>query len=378
MKKEMSAAWIGMFVIMFMTAFFTYPLFLKLERLDSKWKMELPELTRENYREYHELFEEQFDENIPYRDHFITCRSRIDLYGFRDSPSEEGVIGKENWLFYKSTIDDYKGLDLYSQEELEEIKTVLEPGQQYFNERGIEFIIFVAPNKATIYGEQYLPDYIYRKEGMSRTEQVVAYLRENTDINVVFPQNEMIMTAKRYPEYPLYLHKDTHWNTLGGYCGAKVLLHEMGKELPEMEEIILEENSDPMFFWNSFDLGRMIGLRDELPEDINYRIDGFTNHTVELKGDTTTDSDAFYRVSVASSDAEDDRKVMFIRDSFGTAMLPVLAAEFSEIYSPHRASGIEWDEMNPDIVIYEIVERGAFGVDFKEDFEKFNLYFDNF
>lgn len=360
MKRSMALVWVIMFIVMFATAFFTYPLLLKWEKNDGGWKEEVPELTRENYKEYHILFEEWFNDIIPYKDYLIKSKSRIDLYGFKESPSDDVIIGREGWLFYEPTMKDYKRINLYSLEELEEIRLILEANQKYFEERGIEYIIFIAPNKASIYGDMYLPEYICRKEGLSRTEQAVEYLKQNTSIKIIFPQEEMIAMAEDYPENPLYLHSDTHWNYLGGYCGAKALLHEMGIELPEIDDVDLEKNSNPMFFWNSFDLARMIGMSDEFPEDINFTVSYDSKHTVIWTGDTANSVQDFYGFCRTTSDVDNENKLMFVRDSFGTAMMPFLATQFKEMYSPHKAGEINWDMMEPDVVIYETVEREAF------------------
>lgn len=57
-----------------------------------------------------------------------------------------------------------------------------------------------------------------------------------------------------------------------------------------------------------------------------------------------------------------DLSIMFIRASFGSAMLPFIASEFSEVYSPHNLStsinSNTIDTVRPDVVIYEYAERG--------------------
>lgn len=369
MKKSMVTAWIIMFALMFMSAFLTAPLFAILQGGSIDRRTNIPKLTRGNYSVYHTEFEDWFNNILPYRSELIRINSKINLYGFHESPSDEVVIGKNNWLFYKPTMGDYKRTNLYSAEELEELRRILEVNQQYFKERGIEYLIFIAPNKASIYGELYLPDYIGRQGGMSRTEQAVTYLRQNTDVKIVFPQDEMITVARAYPESPLYLHFDTHWNYLGGYYGAQALLREMGISLPQIDEVTVEKNSDPMFYWNSFDLERMIGMEGELPEDINYKISGYSDNVVSWTGDTTQSVKDFHGVCTTTSNAKDSRRVVFVRDSFGTAMMPFLASQFSEIYSPHKAREIDWAVMKPDIVIFETVEREAFDEYLEFNFE---------
>ena len=60
------------------------------------------------------------------------------------------------------------------------------------------------------------------------TDQIVEYLKTNTDIRVVYPYEELMRFKEKYPDEPLYYHLDTHWNELGAYIGAKAL--QAGKE----------------------------------------------------------------------------------------------------------------------------------------------------
>ena len=110
----------------------------------------------------------------------------------------------------------------------------------------------IAPNKETIYGEEHLPSY-YKKAEETRTDQLIAYLKKNTDIRIVYPKEEMLKYKK---EYSLYWHYDTHWNAAGGYIGAKALLKELGDELPEVEDITFTPDT-----FSGYDLARMMNLQ---------------------------------------------------------------------------------------------------------------------
>ncbi|MDE6845897.1 MAG: hypothetical protein K2J99_09040 [Lachnospiraceae bacterium] len=363
MKKHMTYAWIIMFVIMFMSAFLTYPLISKYidqNNIENREKAEFPVLSLDNYTKYHQLFEAWYNDTLPYRDVLIQSNSKLAFYGFKESASESVVAGKDNWLFLSDTMPDYKRTNLYTPEQLEAIRIKLEENDRYFQKRNIDFIVFIAPNKASIYGESFLPDYIYREDCASRTEQLVDYIRQNTNVTIVFPENEIQELTQAYPEHPLYLHLDTHWNYLGSYCGTRALLRELDIELPAIDEITLEETNSPTLLWNGYDLSNMMGMTGELTQDINYNVDYGSDSEIIWNGDTLTNYSDFLSICQTSSNAPDKRKVMFIRDSFGSAMLPFIASEFSEVYSPHTSLPFNpavIDAVSPDIIIYEYAER---------------------
>ncbi len=76
------------------------------------------------------------------------------------------MIGSDNWLFYsmESDIDDYKGTNLFTEGQLAQIASQLTTSEQWLSNRGSEFVLMIAPNKETIYGEEHLPSY-YKKGG---------------------------------------------------------------------------------------------------------------------------------------------------------------------------------------------------------------------
>lgn len=322
---------------------------------------ERPVFDIDSFADYPVNYEAYYNDNLPFRGLLISANTKIDYFIFHKSSSTQVTIGKDGWLFYNDTLRDYKKDNLYSQEQLEEIKNNLLATKNFFEEQGIEFILYIAPNKSSIYGA-YMPSYIEQNEGTSRMEQVVEYLRENTDVMIIFPEEDLRKVVEENPEISLYLKLDTHWNYMGGFFGVQPLLEALGVETTVFENISYEEVNEPDFFWNGYDLANMLGLSDVLDTDTNYRIAGYSENTVTYDGNVQNDKNAFSTFVRTYSDSSDTRKVFFARDSFGEAMTPFLAAEFGEIYSVHRSymTKTQIFEEAPDIFIYEMVERGSF------------------
>lgn len=363
--QRMSIMWVVMFCIMFCTPFLTYPFMQKIvieeRNIESRTKAERPVLRRGNYTDYPQLFTRYFSDNMPYRDLLIRLSSNIIYNIFRESPSDKVIVGKEGWLFFECTLAGYKRINTLEQEKLDTLCQKLEAAQRYFDERGIEFLLTIEPDKVNIYGDDYLPDGIIRKDGLSQTEQILSYLGENADLCIVYPKETLLRAKAEHPEYPLYFHTDTHWNYLGGYYGAKEILQRLNISLPEFEELTLQQVNEPLFSWTGYDLENMMGMTGILHDkDINYEVIGYTDNDLtnwrELRQDRDDYNDTY---RIVNPDARDDRKVMLIRDSFGSCLLPYLATQFREVYSPKYEvySESEIDIEQPDIIIYESVER---------------------
>lgn len=109
-----------------------------------------PKLTKENYREFPGEFENYFNNHVPFRSQLITLSSLADVNLFREKNiNDKVVIGKNNWLFLSAqqNMEDYKGTNLFTREQLETVVNNLLTSKDYLDKRGIEFVLFIAPNK---------------------------------------------------------------------------------------------------------------------------------------------------------------------------------------------------------------------------------------
>lgn len=361
--KRKNIRFIIVFLIMILLPPVTWPVVAKVsdfKNISNSDEQKLPILSRDTYYTYTEQLEEYIDDKMPYKDILVTCNGIIDYFVFKVSSSERVVIGNEGWLFYRGSMADYERTNLYSKEELELRCSNLVEIDEYLKKRNIEFVIFIAPNKATIYGDDFLPNYIsVNKQDISRTEQLVDYMRENSDIKIVFPKDEMECAYESRPDELFYFKKDTHWNNLGGYYGAKVLLEEFGVYLPDRENLQIQDIECPPYMWNSYDMANMLGMTNVLNTDVNYNVQGCLNNEISYEQDIFADKEAFSTFWRASSTTSNGQKLFLIRDSFGGGMFSYLADSFAEVYSPHvdYMSLDLLEQEKPDIVVLEFVER---------------------
>lgn len=313
-----------------------------------------PRLTIDSYRTYSDEYEEYFNDSIPFRNNFITLNSAIDYFVFNRSASTRVIVGKDNWLFYADTRDGdpigcYQGTNLLSEEELEAMAHNCLEIQSYLNEQGKEFIIFIAPNKERIYCDE-MPEQYGVPADMYRALQIVEYLRNNTDIRVVYPCDEL-MQAKESLEQNIYYRTDTHWNWIGGYVGATALMRELGIEMPDIlsDEVTITTGGN-----TAGDLAGMLNLTKQLAyTDYMYAVEGYDSHNVEnIEWD-------FGTVFIYHAEGADPRKIYVYRDSFASSMSTYIGSQFTDTYMRHRNTYTYEDfvEQNPDIFVYEIVER---------------------
>ena len=310
----------------------------------AKW----PNLETTNWYRFPEAIDDFVSDNFPYKNQLVLMNSLANRDVFKDNPSANTIMGKEGFIFYTgetgNSLAQYKGTLKFSDEELEKIADNLNASKKYLEDRNCKFILFIAPNKERMYSE-YMPESIKVYDDTCSTDQIIEYLKDNTDINMIWAYNELKRYKETNPDKPIYYHLDTHWNNLGAYIGAKALCDEIDANIPNLE---FEETNN-----SSYDLANYSGLRLVLEgKDIDYEPAGFTDD-YEIELDDINGSFIYHNTG------KDERRLMICRDSFTIGMRRYIGNTFNESYMPHRnefeTSMV--DEFRPDIFVYEVCER---------------------
>lgn len=354
MNKHRSMIWVVSFLILVVSP---GPAYFVLGKYVDRWSYEnrnlaaKPILTLKNYEVFPEEYEKYYNDNIPFRNHLIRLNNSIDYFFFKQSSSESVVIGKDGWLFYcddadGNPIEQSLGYWSFTDDQLQTIADNMMTTKQVLESLDVAFVLFIAPNKETIYAEE-LPDYYETKSHYTSTDQLVDYLMENTDIRIVYPKQDLLNAKEDNPEIFLYHKLDTHWNFAGGYIGAKRLAGEFGMEMPPLDEIFLEPKVS-----SGGDLASMLNILIK-EGNIDYEVSGISSlETVNVKWDF--DTEFIYQTTGA-----DSRKLFVRRDSFSTALAPALATQFENsawiyqsIFNQQQIFDYE-----ADIFVLEVVER---------------------
>lgn len=269
--------------------------------------------------------------DIPVREplaHFNTAFTRR-ITGGDYIGSTQVLIGKDNWLYLKETLPDYRHTNLFSNEEKQLILNKLLFQKEMFNRLGIEFVVYIAPNKATVYPE-YMADTVFQRSGISRADDLIRYIQSNSDLTVIYPKDELI-NAKLLA--PTYYQTDTHWNDFGAFVGTQALLKTLFQfeDTPSAMKITVTER------YREGDLARIGSVSDAIKESTLYSIS----------------QDAIDRSLYA------DKTVYFVGDSFSAAVSYYLPSYVKKALFTHYNEYNCYDVLmqQPDIIVYEIVER---------------------
>lgn len=354
MKRHKSIIWIVIFLVITASPVFTnffLGQYLDSKNYENRQKAAKPILTLGNYRSLPQEFEAYYNDNIPYRNQLIRLNNSIDYFLFNRSSNNNVVIGKDGWLFYNKPEDGMAlsqslGSWNYTDKQLRKIAKNLTYTKRVLESQGVEFVLFILPNKETMYIEMR-PDNYEIINANTSVDQLVNYLKENTDIRVLYTKQELLQAKEDYPDMLLYQKLDTHWNNLGAYISAGSLAKELGVNLPSVDEISLKPVTSSIG-----DLTEMLNIEIK-NGNLDYDISGISDLT------TVTEKFDFYTEYIFHTKGADSRRLFVRRDSYSTALAPSFAPMFEESMWVHASSFDQQQifDYQADIFLLEVVER---------------------
>ena len=159
------------------------------------------------------------DDRFAMRDRLIRWHHRFCYFTLGFSPQPAVVKGRDGWLFYNSAeknngdeMSDCLGSRPLTAAELDRLTREFKRRSDWLRQKGIPFLIIVAPNKSTIYREHLPPGMSPR--GPSPLEQLSAAMTNFPGVNFFDPM-PLLLAAKK--EKQVYYQTDTHWNDEGAF-----------------------------------------------------------------------------------------------------------------------------------------------------------------
>lgn len=320
-------------------------------------KFDIPALV-----EFPGRFDAYYNDHFGFRGVLVRLHNELKTRLLCVSPTGRVLLGKDGWLFYadEKVIDDYRNVTPFSEAELGLWRQSLEGKRDWLAERGIQYLFVIAPNKHSVYPE-YLPDFVRKVRDASRSDQLVTYMREHTDIDIL-DLRPALLDAKQ--EMHAYHMTDSHWNAFGAYKGYARIIERVSVWFPEMKYISLGPENFTIVKRPGLDLAKMIGMPQvwgegyvgvQLPKKrCSYRL----KSTLDKK---EPNNHKFFVTKCAGGKL---RGLMF-HDSFAQALVFYVSEHFSRIcYAAAMPDFTTFkyfvEKEHPDVVIEERVERYLF------------------
>lgn len=283
------------------------------------------------------------------------------------------LVGKHGWLFLEQTrlADSNRGAYPLSADQLEALLNSFQKRQDFLAAKHKQFIVFPVPDKNSLYPE-FLPNSV-KIVGESRFRQF-----RTAAITAGFHSVDSLAAlevAKRAGEN-IYYQTDSHWNCRGAWFAYLELMrairqtgYQGGQVLDESEVEFIELENPP----GTDIVKNLLNLEGYIPEPYAYQCR--IKKAVDIKVTRPSDGKEFAYIYAAPpgkehrryqrSVARDHSRVLIYRDSYANALVPFLIHSFDEVIYAAPAvmmgfNAADVEQYDPDLVIYEFVERGLF------------------
>lgn len=310
---------------------------------------------------------------------FVIAKANSFLYdyGLNLNPGQV-IIGKDDWLYlgndHANTVTAARsGFDAsYIRTALNK-KRKLDAWGDFFKSKGVQdFKVLVGPNKSSIYPE-FLPDWFEVSEN-NKVDVLNSITKKQ---HYIYPRSVLLQAKALENAHDLYYKTDTHWNRWGAWIAFDDFMRKIQKDNPEINYDLQAVLRDPVAI-NGIDLSGFLRLTLELKDQqqiLEFLPDTpvkttchvfYTHEHVECAHNPEIVSQP-EPLLVTAVGAQNNKKVLWIRDSFGTALSPYMSRVFSNTVQVHydhlnQEKLVKLvDEFKPDYVFVTIVERSIDG-----------------
>ncbi|MBR0353252.1 MAG: hypothetical protein IJH53_08615 [Oscillospiraceae bacterium] len=277
-------------------------------------------------------------DRFAFRQELVTAWSGLNASLFRTSVEDKVVIGRNGWLYYSESLDDYMGLGL-EDEKLEAVARNLSLMQEYAESKGADFVFSIAPNKNSLYPEA-MPAYVPRSDGSGNAGKLVPFMERYgiryADLFSAFSDENRV----------LYFKTDSHWDSEGAALAADVILTGLGRDGSFSSSGFTDGEE------HTGDLYEMLCPVGKYTETDRRYVPGFSFTTAK-------DPNGGNAISIESSCGAGNGRLLCWRDSFGVSLYPYLAESFRDARFSRSASYelVRLEQEETDAVVIEIVER---------------------
>ena len=323
--------------------------FINTGRHANESQITVPQLFKQNKLNEHILddSESYVSQNYGLRNAFLELYTSLQQKIFQTSAVENVVVGRDGFLYFADTMDDYLGVRQLSEREVFQIVHTLELIQEYVTSQNGQFLFVVAPNKNSLY--DYLPYYYVKQSEKKPVQAVFAQLDKVNYVNlfdVFFGQEEI-----------LYYKTDSHWNNQGAYLVYQTILD------------IFEKDYDGSYQFHASglmkgDLYHML-YPDRGANEKTVTADKVKNYTYLTQTRSTEQN------YIESYNEKAQGSLLMFRDSFANNLIDYFSDSYQyAIYDKTIPYNLFLTERyQSDTVIIEIAERNLYLI--QQNFPKF-------
>ncbi len=277
------------------------------------------------------------------QDHFFLRQSMITAWSegnvalLRSSVSDGVVLGRDGWLYYRDTLDDYTGSGLLPEGDILSAAHNLALVREYCESQGAKFLFTIAPNKNTLYPE-HMPDLTVFSAERNAGRLAAALGAEGVPYLDLFA----LLGGQ---EETLYFARDSHWNSKGAALAADALNGALGRSSDYSAGPFTPQ---PVHKGDLYEMLSPAGGRMEDDQVYGGPLAFEYENPIRSAEDITI-----------MTHKEGEGSLLMFRDSFGNLLYPYLADSFgSALFSRSTAYRLDLvAQRSAGYVVVELVER---------------------
>lgn len=302
-------------------------------------------------------FEQYWNDHFAFRTKLIRALNVAKVRWLHVSTSANVLLGRASWLFYtpQPIGQDHDCVRPFTTLELERWRLALEHRHEWLARRGCRYLLFIPPDKQTVYPEYADPGSLPLRT-RTRLDQLLEHLEEHhSPVQVVDVRPAMLAAKERER---LYHRTDSHWNDRGAFVGYTQVASTLTKWFPMIEPMSRSAFRATVDARGG-DLGMMVGLSER---EEWLRLEPLSPWRSRMTNDVVWPAGAVFPLGKPfATECDDSRlpRAVVFHDSFMLALYPFLSQHF------RRAAYVWQDDFypevvereRPNIVLQELLER---------------------
>lgn len=297
------------------------------------------------------------NDNFSFRTPLLDFYHDLKFSYFKVSPHpEKTIIGKDNWFFMAAKEKEiYEGKKDFSEAELNKLTAEWSYRKKYLDSLNIKSYWIIAPFKHYVY-QKKLPFNIINYK-FRRVNQLKKHFEKDLSGLIIDP---LTLLLENKNKSKLYYQLDNHWNYYAGYLTTQMLLEKIKLDFPNQKA-----GEIPVHFWKE----------DTIRKGFHYKVLDIPYlseviHTPIFEKPLSKEAKKFgfkyhkkwaypwnYEKRYTNDQSSSDLRVLFIRDSFGSQIIPFTREVFKEtvFIFDNWQYGLNKkiiDKVKPDIVVF--------------------------
>lgn len=283
-----------------------------------------------------------FEDHFAFKNQFVAADSTVQSSAFKTSCVDTVVVGKNGWLYYTDSVDDYLARHTLNDRQAFDVSYNLSIIQKKMLQQDIDFYFTVAPDKSSLYGEN-MPYYLSIKVGNENNYSKISKGLDALGINYID-----LFSAFENQDEVLYLKQDSHWNENGAVlayntiCDAIDIAHNDYSETPQLRtKSKIGDLSSALY---------SVAAKSEWDSTYQY----------PSQYKIINEAENFEAELVETKNNNAQKSLLMFRDSFGNTLSPYIAEDYkSACFSKNTVYLLDSyiEKCKPDTVLVEIVER---------------------